>query len=349
MAKRMARSELKGKVQTVLGTIDPSKLGSTLMHEHVLWDLRKGDARLKNDLGPEITLKNHYDIWYGTQYSPRNAQLDDVAIAIEEVALMKEAGGSTLVELTCGGLRPDPKGLADVSLGTGVNIVMGCGYYVEEYQDPKNHQRSVDSFAKEMIDQVQVGAWESDIRSGMIGEIGCQTPWTALERKVMEGAIVAQQETGAAINVHPGRDADQPQEGADFLVAHGADIERVVYSHIDRTIFDSGRMLKLADTGCTLEFDLFGRETSLYTASDIDMPNDALRVQHIRMLIDNGHLSRVVISHDICQQIRLKSFGGHGYGHIFTRVVPLMRRRGFTEDEIKAILVDNPRRLLTFA
>ena len=77
------------------------------------------------------------------------------------------------------------------------------------------------------------------------------------------------------------------------------------------------------------------------------MPNDALRVQHIRMLIDNGHLSRIVISHDICQQVRLKSFGGHGYGHIFTRVVPLMRR-DFSEDEIRAILVDNPRRLLTF-
>ena len=67
--KRATRSELKGKAQTVLGTIDPAKLGSTLMHEHVLWDLRKGEARVKNDLGPEITLKNHYAIWYGEQYS----------------------------------------------------------------------------------------------------------------------------------------------------------------------------------------------------------------------------------------------------------------------------------------
>ena len=347
--RRLTRGDLTGKAQTVLGIVDPAKLGATLMHEHVLWDLRKGEARLKNDLGPEITLKNHYAIWYGEQYSPRNAQLDDVVLAIEEVNLMKEAGGETLVELTCGGLRPDPKGLADVSIGTGVGIVMGCGYYVEEYQDPKNHDRSVDDFAAEMATHVLEGAWGTDIRAGMIGEIGCQTPWTALEKRVMEGAILAQQETGAAINVHPGRDPDQPQEGADFIVEHGGDIERVVISHIDRTIFDADRMLKLADTGCVLEFDLFGRETSLYTASDIDMPNDALRVQHIRMLIDRGHLDRVVISHDICQQVRLRNFGGHGYGHIFRNVLPLMRRRGFTEAEIQAILVDTPRRLLTFA
>jgi phosphotriesterase-related protein len=183
----------------------------------------------------------------------------------------------------------------------------------------------------------------------MIGEIGCQAPWTRLERKVMKGAILAQAETGAAINVHPGRVPDQPQEAADYIAAEGGQIERVVISHIDRTIFDDERLLRLADTGCVLEFDLFGRETSYYTASDIDMPNDAMRLKHIRMLIDHGHLERVVISHDICWQSRLMNFGGHGYGHIFRNVVPLMRRRGFSEAEIEAILVGNPKRLLTIA
>jgi len=42
-------------------------------------------------------------------------------------------------------------------------------------------------------------------------------------------------------------------------------------------------------------------------------------------------------------------WGGHGYGHIFENVVPMMRRRGFTDAEVQAILVDNPRRLLTLA
>ena len=68
----------------------------------------------------------------------------------------------------------------------------------------------------------------------------------------------------------------------------------------------------------------------------------------IRALIEHGHLDRVVISHDICYRTRLASFGGHGYGHIFRNVVPMMMKRGYSEDEIDAILVRNPRRLLTF-
>ena len=89
-------------------------------------------------------------------------------------------------------------------------------------------------------------------------------------------------------------------------------------------------------------------ETSFYKWNDIDMPNDAQRLRHIRTLIEHGHLERVVISHDICYRTRLTRFGGHGYAHIFENVVPMMQRRGFSAGEIDAITVANPRRLLTF-
>jgi hypothetical protein len=69
----------------------------------------------------------------------------------------------------------------------------------------------------------------------------------------------------------------------------------------------------------------------------------------IRRLIDRGHLDQIVISHDICYRSRLMRFGGHGYGHIFENVLPLMRRRGFTEAEIERMTVGTPQRLLTFA
>ena len=63
------------------------------------------------------------------------------------------------------------------------------------------------------------GAWGTGVRAGIIGEIGCQAPWTPLEQRVMRGAILARQETGLAINVHPGRQSDQPQEVAKKVVA----------------------------------------------------------------------------------------------------------------------------------
>jgi phosphotriesterase-related protein len=261
---------------------------------------------------------------------------------------MRALGGRTVVELTVGGLEPRPNGLVTLARQSGVQIIMGCGHYVDAYILDVNRDRSADSFASEMIDQIQVGAWNTDVRAGIIGEIGCQAPWTALERRVMQGAAVAMQHTGAALNIHPGRHEDQPQEVADFLSKTGVPMDRVIVSHIDRTIFDDERLLRLADSGVVIELDLFGKEQSYYAHSDIDMPNDAQRLRTIRRLISHGHLERIVISQDICYRTRLRRFGGHGYGHIFANVVPMMRRRGFSEAEIDKIIVGTPRRLLTF-
>jgi phosphotriesterase-related protein len=345
---RHTRDTLKGNAQTVLGLVDPATLGPTLMHEHLLWDIRTPAMRANPDQGPEITLCNCFALNYGRKKVPGNFRLLCEATATDEVRLMAEQGGRTVVELSSGGLDPRPNGLVAIARDANVNIIMGCGHYVDEYQPEANRDRTTENFANEMIDQIQVGAWNTDVRAGIIGEIGCQAPWTDLEKRVMAGAVLAMQQTGAALNVHPGRNPDQPQEVADFVRAHGAEPSRVIISHIDRTIFDETRLFRLADSGVVIEFDLFGQEQSYYALSDIDMPNDAIRLRLIRKLIDRGHLDRIVISHDICYRTRLTKFGGHGYGHIFANVLPLMQSRGFTAAEIEAITIGNPKRLLTF-
>ena len=345
----MKRDDLRGKAQTVCGTVAPEALGPTLMHEHLICDIRPPSMRSCDCHWEPITLENVWAINYGEVENAPSYVLDMPEVIVEEVNAMRDAGGGAIVELSNGGLGPAPEQLREISERTGVHVVMGCGHYVEEYQDPGNHQRGVEDFAAEIVAQVLDGAWGTEIRAGIIGEIGCQAPWTELEKRVMKGAMLAQAQTGAAINVHPGRHPDQPQEVADFIGAEGGDPARTIISHIDRTVFDDDRLLRLADSGCVVEFDLFGQENSYYPMDlSVDMPNDAVRLNLIRTLIDNGHLERVLISHDICARTRLIKFGGHGYGHIFRNILPLMRRRGFTETEIDTILVDNPRRLLAF-
>ena len=116
---------------------------------------------------------------------------------------------------------------------------------------------------------------DTNIRAGIIGEIGCTWPLTDNERKVLRASARAQQETGAAILIHPGRDEAAPQEIVEVLSEAGADIERTIIGHLDRTITDLDILLKLADSGCYLEWDLFGNESSHYPLSDFDMPSDA--------------------------------------------------------------------------
>lgn len=345
----MNRAQLKGRVQTVCGLIDPGKLGQTLMHEHLLSDLRTPEARKVNEPEEPISLENVWAINYGRKKHRMQYVLDMKDIAVVEMSALRKLGGDTVVELTCGGIRPDPKGLADIQLGTGVNIVMGCGYYVEEYQDPSNKKRSVDDFAREIIGQVFDGAWGTNVRAGIIGEIGSQNPWTDLEKTVMRGAVIAQNETGAALNIHPGRREDLPLEIATTVKEWGADLSRTIISHIDRTVLDVEPLLRLAETGVVLEFDMFGVENTYYPLKEsVDLPNDGMRLRLIRALLDRGHLDQVVISHDIDCRTRLVNFGGHGYGHILQNVVPLMRARDFSQAEIDGILTENPKRLLTF-
>ncbi|MCW8085708.1 phosphotriesterase family protein [Sabulicella glaciei] len=344
---RLTRDEMRGKAQTVLGLVDPAELGPTLMHEHLIWNIThpaKRDPAASG--GPKPG--QYWDLLNGDVADIRNTTQKDRAVAARATAEMVAAGGKTVVELTIGGLEPDPEGLAQVARETGAHIVMGCGHYVHDYQDPANHDRSVDSFAKEMIDQVQQGAWGTGVRAGIVGEIGCQWPWTDLEKRVLAGAVIAQQETGASLTIHPARHEDHPWMLVEFLREHGADLSRTIIDHIDRTIFDDDRLFRLADAGVILEWDLFGQENTYYAHADIDMPNDGMRLRTIRRAIDRGHLDQIVISHDICHTIQFSEWGGHGYAHIQKKVLPHMRKRGWSEAEIEAIMIGNPRRLLTF-
>jgi len=342
---------MAGFVQTVLGAVAPESLGPTLMHEHVLCDITPPSLRQAIASRPElvqpITLQSRYDIDYGRHPHAGKTVMLDRALAVAELEMFRAEGGASMVEMTIGGLAPDPEGLVEVSRRTGVQMVMGCGHYVEDFQDPTNHARSVEDFAAEMVAALRHGAWGTDVRAGIIGEIGCSAPWTALERRVMAGAVLAQQETGAALTIHPGVHPDQPAEIIAFLRAHGGDIPRTIIDHVDRTIFDDDRLFALADTGCVLEFDLFGYEHAYWSFAPINMPNDGTRIDMMRRLVDRGHGAQLVISQDICRLTRLRSFGGHGYGHIFRNIVPFMRERGFSQAELDAILVETPRRLLT--
>ena len=68
--------------------------------------------------------------------------------------------------------------------------------------------------------------------------------------------------------IHPGRNPRAPFEILDVLEQAGADISRTAMSHLDRTISNVDELLRLAERGCYLEFDLFGIEVSNYQVGE---------------------------------------------------------------------------------
>ena len=338
-----------GTIQTVLGTISPESLGPTLMHEHVLCDLTAPELAAQRLPPVEIRLDNLFEIRHHWWRHAGHHVLDDRDLAARELARFAAAGGSAVVELTCEGIAPDPAGLAEVSRRSDLHIIAGSGPYVEAYLGPDERARSVDDTTVAMVRAVREGLDDSGVRAGILGEIGLSTPCTAVEQRSLIAVAQAQQATGAAINVHPPRTLDGTLETIATLRRAGADLERVVISHVDRTLFSVDEMDRVADMGVVLEFDFFGIESSYYPFADVDLPNDGQRVRHIVDLVRRGHGHRIVVSHDICTRTRLRQFGGHGYGHLMENAVPLMRRRGLSDDEVAQILVATPRRLLAFA
>jgi phosphotriesterase-related protein len=338
---------LKGKVQTVLGPIEPEDLGPTLIHEHILCDLTPPGLSAPDGGETEITLENVWEIRYHWNKHPGNCRLDDYGVAVKELRRTKADGGGAVVDQTSRGMKRDPSGLRKVSEQAGVHIIMVCGYYVEESWPREGGTGSSDAMAEAMISEFCDGAEGTGVCAGLIGEIGCSHPWTDSEKRVMEAAVKAQRSTGASISVHPGRDPEAPFEIIRFVESRGGDPGRTIMGHLDRTLFDVDALTRLARTGCMLEWDFFGIESSYYPFQDIDLPNDGTRLSLIRALMERGFSERILISQDICTKTRLVTYGGHGYGHIFRNVVPIMRRRGFRDPEIRTLLWENPRRLLT--
>lgn len=332
-------------VRTVRGPVARESLGFVQPHEHVLVDLSPPEHRGGQGEAPSpITLHDYFAT--RMDHTDDDRRLLSRGDAIEELTRFAAHGGTTIVDLSVHGISRDPDGLVRVAEQTGLNIVMGCGWYTESYQPAGVRDQPVDRLVAELLAEVHEGVGETGVRPGIIGEIGMSYPAGRSESRVLQAAAIVQRETGLSLNVHPGRDPAAPADHVRTVLAHGAAADRVVVSHIDRTLFTLDAMLALADEGVYLEFDLFGQESSYYSLADIDMPNDAARLVHLRRLIEHGHLERLLISQDICHKTNLRKYGGEGYTHILDRVVPLMRRRGFTDAEIDQITVRNPARVL---
>ena len=347
-----------GKVQTVLGPIDAEELGVTLPHEHLIIDSSCDfvDPPTASDrllARRPVSLENLRWVRYRTRYSIDNQQLLDEQIAVEELMLFKAAGGKTLVELTSTGLGRDPMALARISRATGINVIMGSGYYIADSLDAEAEGKTEEQMANEIVSDIRVGVGRSGICSGIIGEIGCSWPLRDIERKSLHAAAYAQQQTGVAINVHPSRNENGPLEVIEVLGQAGALLSRVAISHMDRCGYLLETRLKILDAGCYVEYDSFGTE-GYYPAEAAladehlpDMLNDVGRIKEIAELMDMGYLKQILISQDTCQKVMLARWGGHGYSHILENVVPLMRVYGYTEEQIHTLTIENPKDMLT--
>jgi predicted metal-dependent phosphotriesterase family hydrolase len=298
---------------TVLGPVAGDELGVTLPHEHLLLDLTR-ITRVADQI------------------------LNDHALAVAEVGAFKRAGGSTVVELTNRGLGRDPAGLREIARQTGLNVVMGSGWYREPFYDTSLVKTYVDAIADQIVEDLTAGVDGSGIRAGIIGEIGSDLAWISpVEERVFRAAARAQRRTGAAISTHSVR-CPGGLDHLDLFANEDVDPRRVIIGHCQSHPFFEYH-LAVAKRGAYVQYDWTGRGN---VAWEIES-----EVQWVLDLIRAGHHRQILLSHDICMKPHLKAYGGTGYDFVPTSFAERLRTAGLDDGEIRTILVDNPRTALT--
>jgi predicted metal-dependent phosphotriesterase family hydrolase len=305
----------EGKVITVAGPVPPGQLGITHSHEHIMFDY--------------FHFMQTYDVIF-----------TDENVAARELELYKAAGGGSIVDCTVPGLGANPAALARISHRTGVNIVLGCGWYRERIYDAEVQQKTARQLAQVLVGQIEDGFAGTSVRAGFIGEIGTERgPITPAEERVFRAAAYAQAATGVGIWTHTTHFGERALDQIDLLQECGVPASRIVISHLgDRE--DCSVMLQIAERGVYVSIDNIG-----YTGDGY--PGDDVRASSVKALVDAGFLRQVVIGTDIGTRSALKAYGGRGFAWLIEQFLPRLRALGLDDAQLKAITTDNVARALT--
>ncbi len=352
------------RVQTVLGPISPQDLGVTLVHEHMVCDIRTWYIEPKKSAdavaGEMPVVMNILGMLRHDPFANRdNLVLDDEGLQSKELSFFKAQGGGAVVDLTVPGLGRDPLALMRISSAVGLHIVAPTGFYVAKSHPSFVKEKNVDDLSDLMEQELTQGIGDTGVKAGVIGECGCSypIPYHPEEEKVLKAAAKAQVKTGAPYTIHPvitdwvGKvyPVKCAEAYVDLLEEEEVDLEKFYLSHADRTCIDLDYHRRLLDRGITLSYDNLGKEyywDSIFVG--VGGQSDLQRVRAISELCKQGYDKQLVLSNDVCMKIDLKEYGGYGYVHVLEHVVPMLKAEGVGEAQIRNMLVENPRRLLSF-
>ncbi|OJU80530.1 MAG: hypothetical protein BGO11_07325 [Solirubrobacterales bacterium 70-9] len=349
---------------TVLGPLPAEDLGQVSIHEHVLVDARNYVSEKAGEEGPSLwplELGKSGRLRRVFTFNAENLLMDDVDLLVAELAALRAAGGTTIVDMSTDGLRLDVEALADISRRSGVNIVLGTGLYITPTRPERYRGVEERALAAWMTSEIMDGIEGTGIRAGHIGEIGI-TELDEEDRTLLKAAARAAAETGATISIHPGFSPGKDGRAiADVLEDAGAGPDQVVMGHGDAFVVehDLGKLIEdpgrpsvqldyhreLLQRGYNISFDCFGHDWSM---EDIDwmLETDWHRLVAVATLVTEGYASQLVLGCDIFAHSLMKQGGGAGYGRVLEWVVPALLRHGASEEDVRKMTVENPARLL---
>jgi len=317
-------------IQTVTGPAKPEDLGMTLVHEHLL-------------IG--------YPGWYMDALAPKYERNDALARGVDRLQELKGFGVSTFLDPCPMDLGRDVTFMAEVAQRSGMRIVCTTGAYKEnEGLTYTFGALPVDEIAAIYVKELTEGIGSTGIRAGLIKVATGAPEISEYERKLLTAAGRAAREVGCPVITHTDH-ATGGLEQIAILTGEGVPAHRILVGHSDGRD-DHEYHRSLADRGAYVGFDRFGIETFI---------SDEKRIESVTKMVRAGYARSVCLSHDstCAGWLGRPVFGGRmvvtpeqiamalpnwDATHLFKRIIPVLRERGITEQDLDTIFVENPQR-----
>jgi len=321
-------------VETVRGPVEIDELGPTLMHEHVFV------------LTPDV-MQN-----YGQQWWDEEERVTD---AIAKLRTLKASGIDTIVDPTVVGLGRDIPRVVRINAEVDLHIVVATGLYTFDeiphffhYRGPETLLGGPELMTEMFIGDIRDGIGDTGVKAaflkGVVEERGLTPDQTRVQRAIAQ----AHGETGVPITVHTNAAHQTGRAALELYAKEGVDLTQVVVGHSGDTN-DLDYLKWIMDQGATIGCDRFGLD--LYNPT-------AERVATIAALCAQGYTDRIVLAHDAAcymdffsgeagQQALAQAAPNWHYQHIGEQALPALREKGVSDEQITAMLVENPRRYFT--
>ena len=316
------------RINTVRGAVDTDQLGATLMHEHVFV------------LSTEI-MQNFPADWGDEERR--------VADAIARLNELKSRGVDSIVDLTVIGLGRYIPRIARIAQATRINIIVATGVYT--YNDVPMYFHFRGPGTELGGPEVMTDMFVRDIEEGIAGTgvkaaiLKCATDELGVTpgvERVLRAVAKAHRSTGVPISTHTHARTERGLEQQRIFEEEGVDPSRVIIGHSGDTT-DIDYLEKLIRNGSYIGMDRFG--------IDVLCPFED-RVNTVARMCERGHADKMVISHDAaCFNHWLPEAAlpavlpNWHYLHIHNDVIPALKERGVTDEQITTMLIDNPRKI----
>jgi phosphotriesterase-related protein len=312
-------------VETVNGPVDLDELGPTLIHEH----FRTTDEATRFQF-PH--LYNEAAEWES---------------AISDANAVKGHGVRTVVEPSAMFLHRDAAFSKRVADESGLNVILATGVYTYDHLPQPLLNRSEDQIAEIFVHDIEQGIQGTSIKAAFIKCAADEPGLTPNVEKIHRAAARASQQTGRPIMAHSHPKSGTGLEQMKIFVEEGLEPGKVQIAHTGDTD-DLDYIERLLDTGCWIGMDRYGL--------DIFLPTEQ-RQQTVLALLERGHADRMFIAQDwastldwftpeVEEQIKPTAAPNWSMTFLFEQVIPELKERGMTDQQLDQMMVENPKRWL---